>query len=150
MEIFKNKFENMTVEVELSEVNAWAPATIPQQFKYITNIKSNMPEFISGPIRTNTKIQVKTVNSFYWLMTDACKNSKERLLKHGYSLEDVIDLQESICAIYRHNWHDKHKIFFNYLKKYDENFVLNDCMNCALSKKENCKMYIRELDAPQR
>ncbi len=110
---------------------------------------SNIQEYLlddKEDLTPNSMIRIGDANSFYWLIADACSSSIKRIKSHGYKLDDVVPIQEALCAIYRRNEHDNAKLFFQYLYGEHSFFVLNDCFNCYLSDRKKCKLYLPQLD----
>ena len=141
-------YNDRWAKIRLSELNDLS-FTVADNYRHIIDIKTNIRDIVGKNLIFCIPVPLGLVVSYYRLVSDSCNAVNQRLKDHGYGLDDITTLQESLCAIYRHNSFDRHKVFFSYMKQsHDQNLVLNDCMNCLLSVeyKKNCKMYLKELD----
>ena len=151
----KMRDQNATIESQREEFTKYAMRTMVTKTYYkeesgniITQYTTNLPQLVKQSLRNispSTKLKIKYSNSLYRLMTAACSSSENRLKNHGFDLNDVVTLQEAVCAIYRCNGHDPQKKFFHYLKDIDNGFVCNDCYNCYNDIRTGCKLYVSDL-----
>ena len=127
---------------------------LPGKFDETATFKTNLAEFTNNKsLRPYSQIKIGIANEAYRELKRACGYSITRLNEHGYEdMEEIVTLQEALCAIYRRNNYDKEKLLFKYLYEQNREFVCNDCFNCSQQtyrvnngEYKNCKLYLPQL-----
>lgn len=148
--VYSNKYEKGGAWIKGVDFHSQIDNSDSNLHTQVIIVESNIGDFFEGKdkeIKPDAKIKLSNANMFYRLFALGCKEySEERITNHGFDLQDVVPLQTALCAIYRKNGHETSKYFYQYLKMKNNDFILNDCYNCAESVKENCKLRIAQLD----